>query len=252
MEILIAQDLEAISTEAARMFMNLSEKYIQASGRFVVALSGGTTPKRLYQILASVQYQKNIDWSNVHIFFVDERFVPLDHPDSNFGLIHETLLQGISLPTENIHPINTCCSSPAVSAKNYEADIENFFEIDAKHIFPQFDLIVLGIGEDGHTASLFPNSRVLSDKERLAVAVQSRKRQHRRITLTLPVLNSARNIVFLVSGKRKASIMKKVLMLRVKSLPASLINPDHGKYLFSTDKAASTYILNNSAMNITK
>jgi len=117
---------------------------------------------------------------------------------------------------------------------------------------PKFDLIVLGIGEDGHTASLFPGSRVLSDKERLAVAVQSRKTQHRRITLTLPVLNSARNIVFLVSGKRKASIMKKVLMLRVKSLPASLINPDHGKYLFLTDKAASTYILNNSAMNITK
>jgi 6-phosphogluconolactonase len=244
MEILIGRDLEAISTEAARLFISLSGKHIRASGRFVVALSGGTTPERLYQLLASNPYQKKICWTNVHIFFVDERFVPPDHPDSNFRLVYETLLKEISFPTENIHSITTLGFTLSVSAKTYEADIKDFFKIDATGIFPRFDLIILGIGEDGHTASLFPGSRMTNDTKHLVAAVRNRKIRHHRITLTLPVLNRARNIIFLVSGKHKAPIMEKVLMPGCEKIPASLVNPSDGKLHLFIDKEASKYILN--------
>lgn len=244
MEILIGRDLEAISTEAARLFMSLSEKHIRASDRFVVALSGGTTPKRLYQLLGSNPYQKKINWSNVHIFFVDERFVPRDHPDSNFRLVHETLLKGINLPTENIHSITTLGSSLSKSVKKYETTIKDFFKIMERDMFPRFDLIILGIGEDGHTASLFPGSRMTNDIKHFVAAVRNRKIRHHRITLTLPVLNSARNIIFLVSGKRKAFIMEKVLTPSDKKIPASLVNPSDGKCHLFIDKEASKYILN--------
>jgi 6-phosphogluconolactonase len=249
MEILIERDLEAISAKAARFFMTLAEKRIRESGSFVIALSGGSTPIRFYKSLASALYRRTIAWSKVHIFWVDERYVASDHPDSNFRLIHDNLLQDIMLPRANMHPINTDCSSPSACAKNYEAEIREFFNIGEKGMIPRFDLVMLGIGEDGHIASLFPGSRALSDRKRLAVAVRSRTRQHNRITLTIPVLNNAAHIVFLCSGEAKAPILEKVVIKRKKNLPASLVCPDHGKCLFLIDRDAGRYMLNAEVNN---
>jgi 6-phosphogluconolactonase len=243
MNILIGQKLEDISIEAARLFMSLSRRHIRSSGRFVTALSGGRTPERLYEILASDYYLKGIAWSKVHIFWVDERFVASDHPDSNFRLVQETLLQSITLPQHNIHPIRTQGATASVSAKKYEADVKDFFKITKKDVFPRFDLIILGLGEDGHTASLFPGSKKLGDREHLAVSVQNRKTQHPRITLTLPVLNSARHILFLVSGKSKAPVIKKVIIQRDGTIPASLVNPYDGKCHYFFDQDAGSCLL---------
>jgi len=240
MEIRIGQDLEDISVEAARLFVKLSKKYIRASGRFVAALSGGTTPTRLYQILATGRYQNTVDWRRVHIFWVDERFVPADHPDSNFRLIADNLLERTTLSPENIHPIRTVGLSPSRSAKNYEADSRYFFKLPKNDTLPCFDLIILGIGEDGHTASLFPGSKKIGDREHLVVAVRSRKMHHPRITMTLPLLNSARHILFLVSGKSKALVMKKVIVENDRKFPATLVNPLHGICHYFIDKDAGS------------
>jgi 6-phosphogluconolactonase len=242
MEIDIGQDLEAISIKAARLFVSLSKKYIRSSGMFVTALSGGTTPKRFYQILSSDQYRRKIAWGNVHIFWVDERFVPSDHPDSNYRFVHDNLLQRSSIPSHNVHPIITDRLSAPVSAKHYETKIKQFFQIKGSGVLPRFDLMILGIGEDGHTASLFPGSRMLLDREHLVVPVRNRKVLHQRITMTLPVLNSANNIFFLVSGKSKSTVLEKVFMQRDQGLPATLVKPDKGHCLLFFDRDAGEKI----------
>lgn len=246
MEILIERDLEAVSAKAAQLFWMLSEKYKRSSSRYAVALSGGETPKRLYQLLASARGRKDIPWNKVHIFMVDERFVPPDHPDSNFRLIQENLLQSISLPVENIHRMRTDCSSANICAKNYEAAMMEFFKTYDAAILPRFDLMILGIGEDGHTASLFPGSSALSDREHLVAAVRKKNIRHQRITMTLPVLNNARNILFIATGERKSFVLNKVVMNRQKRLPASLVNPENGKCHFFLDRDAAGEILHHS------
>ncbi len=235
------QDLEAVSNFAANMFVDFSEHYIAAKGRFVVAVSGGSTPARLYALLGSDHYAEKIDWRFVHFFWADERFVPHNHEDSNFRLLHENLLSNIPIPHENIHPVSTNESAHRISAKKYEDEIKSFFPLSQGDL-PEFDLILLGIGEDGHIASIFPGSAVLKEIEHLVVSVESKTHMHPRITLTLPVINDALNVIFLVSGKNKASVVKKVLKERDTSLPAVMVNPTKGELFFLIDRDAGMYL----------
>ncbi|OGW55191.1 MAG: 6-phosphogluconolactonase [Nitrospirae bacterium RBG_13_43_8] len=236
-------DLKALSFEAAEIFVDLSKHCIASKGQFFVAVSGGSTPIRLYTLLGSDMYSHQIDWRRLHFFWVDERFVPPSHKDSNYRLLHDYLLSKISIPRENIHPVKTDLPSPQVTASNYEESIKNSFRL-AEGSLPAFDLILLGIGEDGHTASLFPDNEALKETKHLVVSVRDSKHVHHRISLTLPVINGAETVIFLVSGKNKADVVKKVLVEKDSSLPASLVNPEKGNLIFLIDKEAALYLKN--------
>jgi 6-phosphogluconolactonase len=235
MKIQIYPDLETISRKAADIFLQISGKYIEDKGRLAVALSGGSTPKRFYELLGSEPYSKRIDWRHIHFFWADERCVPPEHQDSNYRLAFDAFLSKIPLPEENIHRIKGE-EEPQKEAGEYEQDIQRFF--GDSHL-PVFDLIILGIGEDGHIASLFPGSQSMSEEKHLADFVDNREKKYPRITLTLPVLTNAENVLVLVSGKSKAVIVKKVISEKDESLPASLLTKGKGNLLFLLDKDAS-------------
>ena len=240
-EIHVLSDHEVLSLKAAEIFVDLSRHYIALKNKFIVAVSGGSTPGRLYSLLSSAQYSNQVDWGYIHFFWVDERFVPFSHKDSNYRLLYDNLLRKISIPTENIHPVKTHLPSPQVSAKDYEEEIKTFFGL-SEGILPRFDLILLGIGEDGHTASLFPDSKILQESKHLVAPVMDTEHVHYRITLTLPVINSSENVVFLLSGKKKATVAKKVLEERDTSMPAALVSPEKGTLIFLVDKDAGIYL----------
>jgi len=206
-----------------------------------VAVSGGSTPKTLYRLLGSTPYRQKIRWDKVHFFWADERFVPHDHAESNYRLLYENLLRNIQMPPDNIHPVRTDVHSIACSAMTYENEIRDFFGASEDKP-PAFDLILLGIGEDGHTASLFPGAGALADREHLAVFLNDKRHRFSRITLTLKLINNAANIVFLVSGKNKALVVKKIIDERDVSLPASLVRPERGELLFLLDEDASALL----------
>jgi len=217
----------------------ISEEATERKGYFVAALSGGKTPIDFYRALAD--YKDRLPWNKTHTFLVDERFLSFDDEDNNYRMLRETLFDRIPIPQENIHPIPTGGSTPRTSAEVYEEDLRIFFKLSSGQL-PEFDLILLGMGEDGHTASLFPGSPVLSERGRLAVAVMLDEIRHHRITLTLPVINHARHVVFLVSGKNKAPVLEKVANHKDPSLPASMVNPKKGKLLFLSDLEAGSQL----------
>ena len=235
MEIQIYPDLEAISRKAVDIFLEMSGKSIAVKGRFAVALSGGNTPKRFYALLGSEPYIRSIDWRHIHFFWADERCVPPEHADSNYRLAFDAFLSKVPLPEENIHRIKGE-GQPDREARDYEHDIRRFF---GASVLPVFDLIMLGIGEDGHTASLFPGSKILNEENRLVEFVHNKAKNHPRITLTLRVLTHAENIIVLVSGKNKASIVQKVIRKKDNSLPASLLMKGKGNLLFLLDNDAA-------------
>jgi 6-phosphogluconolactonase len=205
LQIKVLQDSDALAIHAANKFSELAENAISALGRFVVALSGGSTPKRMFQQLAT----KHLDWRHIHLFWVDERCVPPEHPDSNYGMTAEVLLNHIEIPGENIHRIQGELA-PEPAAANYEKELLNFF--DGR--LPVFDLILLGLGADGHMASLFPGSPALSEENHWVTAVDHKKPplpMVDRITLTYPVLMSSENLLFLVSGAEKAAVLFEII-----------------------------------------
>lgn len=244
MEIFIGPDHEWMTAEAARLVTRKMELSVRANGIFTAALSGGETPKSLYRLLSSRPYRKNIDWRAVHVFMVDERFVPYAHPESNRRLIQEMLVDRVNLPIDHFHPIETRYRTLSHATIAYEKQIGAFFGLRKRSEFPRFDLVLLGIGEDGHTASLFPGSRALKEEKRIAVPVRRSGSRPARITLTLPALNNARTIIFLVSGKRKASALERVILEEDPLLPASLVRPNRGSCVFFIDKEAAEHILN--------
>ena len=234
MQIEIYPNLEAVSRKAADMFLQMSGKCIAVKGRFAVALSGGNTPKIFYELLGSEPYSRSVDWRHIHLFWADERCVPPEHADSNYRLAFDTFLSKVPLPEENIHRIKGE-GEPDRETREYERDIRRFF---GASVLPVFDLILLGIGEDGHTASLFPGSKILKEEDHLVDFVDDKTKNHPRITLTLPVLNHAENIIVLVCGESKALIVQKVIETKDNSLPASLLMKGKGKLLFLLDKDA--------------
>ncbi len=237
--LLIFDDQDQMSGFLVRKWKEISEEAIGRKEVFAAALSGGKTPVNFYQTL--VENKGVLPWNKTHLFLADERFVPFEDKDSNYHLLRKTLLDEIEIPRENIHPIPTDQSTPEISARVYEEDLRIFFKLDPEQ-YPEFDLILLGIGEDGHTASLFPGSPVLKEWNALVAAVILDEIKHHRITLTLPVINHARQVVFLVCGKSKASILEKVVSQKDLSLPASMVHPDTAKLLFLSDLEAASMV----------
>lgn len=230
----IVDNTEDLAAEAARLFRDASEHAIAGHGRFSVALSGGSTPQQLFRHLGA-SYRKKIAWDRVHLFWSDERCVPRDHEQSNFRLAYDELISRIWIPGENVHRIKGELR-PLEAARYYEAEMKKHFGED----LPVFDLILLGVGPDGHTASLFPGSGILRETQRLALPVFSDTALHWRVTLTLPVLNSAKQVIFLISGRAKAGIVSSLIGLKEhKGYPAAMVNPAAGSITWLLDRAAA-------------
>jgi len=236
-EIIICHDADDLSRKAAEQFAASAKAAVSARGRFSVALSGGSTPKALYALLATDEFRSQLPWPQVHLFWGDERCVPPDHAESNFRMVGEALLSKITIPSENIHRM-AGEKTPADGIVDYQTQLQEFFHL-ADGEWPRFDLVLLGLGEDGHTASLFPGSAALSERQRwVATSYVERLRAH-RLTLTLPVINHAAQISFLVSGASKAPMVEAVLRAGNDSLPAARIQPADGQVTwFVTQDAA--------------
>jgi 6-phosphogluconolactonase len=183
---------------------------LRASDRFTWALAGGSTPRGLYRLLASEPYRERLPWRAMHFFWGDERHVPPDHPESNFRMAREAMLDAVPVPPENVHRIAAEEAEAERAARLYEAELRSFFALAAGE-WPRFDLILLGLGKDGHTASLFPGSAAVRERQRLVAAPWVEAQQSYRITLTPPVLNHARRALFLVSGAEKAAALHAVI-----------------------------------------
>lgn len=226
---------------AAEEFVRAGRAAISAQGRFTVALSGGSTPKALYCLLAT-NYAA-FDWTHTFLFFGDERHVPPNHPGSNYRMVNESLLTKIAIPPENVFRVPAENSDAAAAASDYEAQLRRFFDLQPG-AFPRFDLILLGMGPDGHTASLFPDSPALDEHSRLVVANWVAKFNTHRITFTFPVLNRAAEVMFMASGADKADMLRQVLEGKFEGkptplLPAQTVQPSDGRLLWMLDEPAA-------------
>jgi 6-phosphogluconolactonase len=214
-----------------------ADQSLAARGRFTWALSGGSTPRALYRLLASDFYRERLPWRDLHVFWGDERHVPPNHPESNFGMAREAMLDKVPLPAANVHRIRGEEPDARRAAAEYELELRACFNL-ADGEWPRFDLVLLGLGAEGHTASLFPGSRALRERERRVVAPWVESLRAFRITLTLPVLNHARRVLFLVSGEEKAAAVHAVLegARDPERYPAQLVE---GNRLWLLDGAAA-------------
>ncbi|MBO0724275.1 MAG: 6-phosphogluconolactonase [Blastocatellia bacterium] len=236
-EILIYSGAAELAHEAARRFAELAETFTKDGGRGAVALSGGSTPKAMFQILAENPFADRLPWRSIYFFWGDERCVPPDHTDSNYRMADETLLSKTPIPRENVFRIPAEDEDHDRAAASYSATLRTFFADER----PNFDLVFLGMGADGHTASLFPGTAALHVNDRIAVANYVEKFQAWRITLTADTINRARNIIFLVAGADKAPALKEVIEgpRNPEQYPSQLIEPPHGKLLWMVDEAAA-------------
>jgi 6-phosphogluconolactonase len=206
----VVSDPEGLAQRSAAIFIGDAEKAIKAKGVFYLAISGGHTPKRFFELLSEVSQAKALPWDRIQLFWVDERYVPPDSQWSNYKLAADTFLAKVAIPKENIHRIPTEYSDSMAAAQCYEETIRKVFGLRENQV-PEFDLIVLGMGAEGHTGSLFPNSYAPFDTENLACVVYVLDEKLNRITLTHPVLCAATHLVVLVSGEEKAGILRDVL-----------------------------------------
>ncbi len=211
-EIYIFNSLEKTGQALAERILKISNDAVAKKGKFTLALSGGRTPRRLYNLLAS-EYADKIVWEAVHLFWGDERCVAKDHPDSNYAMADQTLISKIQIPAQNIHRIHTELHPPEKAAESYEEMLREFFNNPEDKVSSTFDVILLGVGPDGHTASLFPQSLVLEEKNRWVAAVDAPPSfsTRQRITMTFPLMNRSRAAVFLVSGAEKSTVVEMIL-----------------------------------------
>lgn len=236
----IYYDAISLATHASRHIIDIANQAFDKKGKFSIALAGGSTPRGVFRLLASEDYKDLLDWERVHIFWGDERMVPPDHPESNYLMARQTFLDYIPIPSDNVHRISGEMSIEN-SIATYTHELKNYFS-PPEGAFPKFDLVLLGLGEDGHTASLFPYTEALTADDQWIVPNQVDKLNSLRITFTSGLINSAETIIFLVSGEKKSDILQTVLEgeFRPKLLPAQLIKPLHGKLLWLVDKAAAS------------
>jgi 6-phosphogluconolactonase len=242
--LIVLPDAAAVARAAAEQIASRSRRAISSSGRFCIALSGGSTPKRLYALLASpgAPYRASIAWDRMHVFFGDERHVPPDDAQSNFRMAREALLEHVPIPSANVHRV--LAERPAEEAADlYQAELRRAFSLGAGGV-PRFDVILLGMGEDGHTASLFPGTAALSERRRLVAANWVPKFSAWRITMTLPVLNAAAAVLFLVSGPDKAGPLASVFDASSPpdAYPCQLVRPESGELLWLSDRAAAASV----------
>ncbi len=240
--VIVCGDLEGLTRRAAAEFVSLARNSAVESGRFAVALSGGSTPRGLYSLLSTPEFRDQVPWHQAHLFWGDERCVPPDHPESNYGMVRNALLARISIPEENVHRMKGE-ADPEASALEYEQSLREFFRLAGGEL-PRFDLILLGLGQDGHTASLFPGIEVLQERRRLVAAVYVERMKSHRLTLTLPVLNHGANVFFLVAGKEKAPVLRDVLRgkSRPEPLPAERVQPQHGRLVWLVEQGATALL----------
>jgi len=239
-EVHIFQDLRELALEAVDLFAWLGGQAISKTGRFHVALSGGSTPETLYSTLVT-GHGPQVDWSKVHFFFGDERCVPASHSESNFGRANASLFLPLQIPPAHIHPMNGE-ENPDTAAREYEKTLATVFNVSHDQL-PRFDLILLGLGQDGHTASLFPGTVAVNGGQRWVVPGRSPSGIHARLTLTLKVINHAAVILFLVAGPDKAPVTRAILepaTADTSTYPASLVRPEQGRALWFLDEAASS------------
>ncbi len=231
----VFRDPESMSLAAAEYVSSIAEKSIAGKGGFAFAVSGGTTPRGLYSLLGAAPFRERIAWKKVHLFWADERCVPVYHTESNYRLVADTLLRRVELPKNQVHRIRGE-EEPERSAREYEEDIRLFFG-SAPAIF---DLILLGAGEDGHTASLLPGSPALREKKRLVVPVYREPPKQNRVTLTWPALNHAAHILFLASGHAKATVVHEIVEDgNPKQYPAGMVKPVNGTITWLIDRDAA-------------
>ena len=237
----IFADASEVARAAAARFAELARAGIETNGRFSVALAGGSTPKRIYELLAGGDFADGLDWSRVHVFFGDERSVPPDDADSNYRMANEALLSRVALPAENVHRMRGEGDAVA-NARLYEDELRGFFGDGAA--WPEFDLVMLGMGDDGHTASLFPGTHALEVQSAWVTANWVEKFDTYRVTLTAPAINHARQVVFIVTGAGKAERLREVLHgpSDPHNLPSQLIRPRDGALAWYLDQAAAAKI----------
>ena len=234
-KILIFKDIDKIADYVVTKWTEIAEITVQEKGYFSVALSGGKTPAALFHKLAK---EKKLPWNNTHVFMVDERFVPYHDENNNYRMINEILMRHVDIPAKNIHPILTTIETPQASALKYEKELNSFFKSR-----PGFDLVLLGIGDDGHTASLFPGIPALKEKKHSAIAVPpSGAIMSERITLTLPIINEAENIMFMAAGSNKSGIIRKVIENEKSRLPAAMVRSRKGNLFFLLDEGAASLL----------
>ena len=238
-EVRVYAEASALARAAAEHFVALAEAAVSARGRFAVALSGGSTPKAMYALLATGEFAAGVNWTRVHVFWGDERCVPPDHPDSNYCTAHEALLDHVPILAGNVHRIQGEME-PAGAADEYERALRSFFASGQ----PRFDLIMLGMGDDGHTASLFPGTAAIHEQKRWVVAHLVSKLSAWRVTLTPVVINAAANVAFVVSGATKAERLSQVLTgpYQPDVLPSQIVRPAEGRLLWWVDSAAAAQL----------
>jgi 6-phosphogluconolactonase len=237
----VFDSVESLSRAAADLIVASMRAALSTKPRFSLVLAGGSTPRCLYRLLAEDDgLRESILWKSVHLFWGDERHVPPDHPRSNYRLAAESLLHRISIPAANIHRIQCEAGDAETAAGQYEKELQSFFQPGPGR-FPRFDCVLLGMGTDGHTASLFPGSVALQERRRLVTAAQPPAPGEWRVTLTLPVLNQAGRVLFLVSGAEKAPSLRRVLAddRNADALPAGRVRPHRGRLHWLVDRAAA-------------
>jgi 6-phosphogluconolactonase len=249
-QIRVYRDAEELALKAARLFARLADQYVIGCGKFTVALSGGSTPRAMFSVLAAGPFLDTVPWSSIYFFWGDERCVPSDHPDSNYRMTDEALLSKVPVPRDNIFRIPAELPDPEEAARSYAATLTRFFlaapganrtGTAPLSSVPRFDLVFLGMGPDGHTASLFPHTTALQAGEQIAVANYVEKFKAHRITLTAATINNARNVVFVAAGEDKAETLKSVMegSYQPELYPSQLIRPRNGTLLWLVDEKAA-------------
>ena len=240
-DIRIHNDSVAETEAAATVVLEVGKEAIRANGRFFIALSGGTTPETLYRALTSPAFADRFDWPRTTFFFSDERCVPPDDPRSNYALADKALFTPLRIAPSQVYRMAGEHSDPQAAASEYEQQLR-LATRTSPSAQPSLDLILLGLGEDGHTASLFPGAPILWDHQRLIAATQSPKDPPNRLTMTLAVINRASVILFLVAGTGKAGVVRAILAPKTEAerqLPASLVQPEQGRLIWFLDRAAA-------------
>ena len=239
----IFDSIEKINIFAAEKTVEIAGASIRSKGRFTIALAGGSTPKMLYQMLSSDEYKNKIDWSNVFFFLGDERMFSPASEESNYWMACENLFAPLKITDENVFRWRTELQNGEKIAADYEKTIKIFFDLNENE-FPRFDLILLGMGDDGHTASLFPFTDALNETAKFAVANPVKKLETTRLTFTFPVINNAANVIFLVKGCDKAETLSKVLSSEFQpdKFPSQSVKPANGNLFWLVDEAAAQFL----------
>lgn len=232
----VAEGLHELSLAVAEAMVQMIGEAVDVAGACSLALSGGGTPRELYRLLGS-RFRDQVPWERVHLFWGDERYVPPNHPESNYGMVRDTLLAYVPCPEASIHPMPTHFATAEAAADDYERTLRNYFGTDG----PGFDVNLLGLGADGHTASIFPGSPALHERTRWVMTAQSSAAPVSRLTLTLPALLQSANIVVLVAGANKANALKEAVSAStdVNACPAAGLRDARGRVTWWADRDAA-------------